>query len=123
MFASLFLHFFPLSCDNLIVFFLGSLYSQNGKYLVTPDTRRGEINLVWSTAAATGGSRNNNNNNSNGGHLKVEWRDRRTHAVVNTINVFPEDNATFERVETGKEEDRVYLLQCGQGHESRHFFW
>mmetsp|Transcript_3677 Transcript_3677/g.7490 ORF Transcript_3677/g.7490 Transcript_3677/m.7490 type:complete len:446 (-) Transcript_3677:1092-2429(-) len=110
---------------SILTFKAGKMTTElrpNGKYLVTPDTRRGEINLVWSTAAATGRT-SNNNNNSNGGHLKVEWRDRRTHAVVNTINVFPEDDATFERVETGKEEDRVYLLQCGQGHESRHFFW
>merc|ERR1711966_276759 len=62
--------------------------------------------------------------NANGaGHLKMEWKDRRTKTTVNTIPIFPEDNATFERVETGREGDRVYLLQCGNDMDSTHFFW
>lgn len=109
----------------------------NGKYLVEPDMRRGELHVVWTatpaaapsssgtttTAAAGGGA--------TGGHLKLEWKDRRTKTVVNTIPIFPEDDATFERVETGRDGDRVYLLQCGGGGnnnnnsraDSRHFFW
>jgi len=91
----------------------------NGKYLVEPDTRRGELHVVWTataTAAAAG-------TNGPSGHLKLEWKDRRTKTTVNTIPIFPTDDATFERVETGKEGDRVYLLQCGSNSDSRHFFW
>jgi len=44
--------------------------------------------------------------------------------TVNTYPIFPNDNATFERVETGNDADRVYLLSCGEHHaHSRHFFW
>ena len=96
----------------------------NGKYLVEPDMRRGELHIVWTSTAtaATGGV-----GGVAAGHLKLEWKDRRTKTVVNTIPIFPEDDATFERVETGREGDRVYLLQNnGEGRassDSRHFFW
>ena len=93
----------------------------NGKYLVAPDTRRGEIHLVWSTARSTTAGTGTEANNA--GHLKVEWKDRRTKAVVNTVLIMPGEDATFERVETGREGDRVYLLQVGSGAEGRHFFW
>jgi len=45
--------------------------------------------------------------------------------VVNTIEVLPNVDATFERVLTGKDDDRVYLLQIGDNTsaEGRHFFW
>lgn len=89
----------------------------NGKYLVEPDTRRGELHVVWTTTA-TGAASDNL-----GGHLKLEWKDRRTKTTVNTISIFPADDATFERVETGRDGDRVYLLQCGEGADARHFFW
>lgn len=99
----------------------------NGKYLVEPDLRRGELHVVWTTsggaAAAAGGG--GGGNNAAAGHLKLEWKDRRTKTVVNTIPIFPEDDATFERIETGKDGDRVYLLQCGgkENNDGRHFFW
>ena len=86
--------------------------------------RRGELHIVWTSTAtaATGGV-----GGVAAGHLKLEWKDRRTKTVVNTIPIFPEDDATFERVETGREGDRVYLLQNnGEGRassDSRHFFW
>lgn len=89
----------------------------NGKYLVEPDARRGELHVVWAAAAAGGGG------GAAGGHLRLEWKDRRTKTTVNTIPVFPSDDATFERVETGREGDRVYLLQCGSTADARHFFW
>ena len=91
----------------------------NGKYLVEPDARRGELHVVWTTTPASGA--NAAAALVAGGHLKLEWKDRRTKTTVNTIPVFPEDDATFERVETGREGDRVYLLQCGGA--TRHFFW
>ena len=90
----------------------------NGKYLVEPDARRGELHVVWvtGTAANTGGTA------GGGGHLKIEWKDRRTKTIVNSIPIFANtDDATFERVETGKDGDRVYLLTVGN--ENRHFFW
>lgn len=91
----------------------------NGKYLVEPDARRGEMHVVWTTTPAAAGQAT-----TAGGHLKIEWKDRRTKTTVNTIPIFPEDDATFERVETGREGDRVYLLQCGTNNaDSRHFFW
>lgn len=95
----------------------------NGKFLVEPDTRRGELHVVWqSSASSAGTSAGDTNNNANNGTLRIEWRDRRTKTVVNTIGpIFGSDNATFERVETGKEGDRVYLLCVGN--ENRHFFW
>ncbi|KAL9178432.1 hypothetical protein ACHAXT_003762 [Thalassiosira profunda] len=113
----------------------------NGKYLVEPDARRGELHVVWtaapSAAAAAGGGAanasatasgaNNSGNNGNAaapnGHLQLEWRDRRTQTAVNTIRIFAEYDATFQRVETGREGDRVYLLTCGAGADARHFFW
>jgi hypothetical protein len=82
----------------------------NGKYLVEADTRRGEIHLVWARTAA-------------GGHLKIEWKDRRTKVTVDTVTVPPGEDATFERIETGRDTDRVYLLQVGSGSTGRHFFW
>eukprot|EP00956_Cyclotella_meneghiniana_P013768 scaffold20181_cov62-Cyclotella_meneghiniana.AAC.1 len=88
----------------------------NGKYLVTPDARRGELHLVV-------------DNNNNG--LKIEWKDRRTKATVDTVHVTNPQDATFERVETAKESDRVYLLTVDNNSnnntatatQGRHFFW
>lgn len=85
-----------------------------------PDARRGELHVVWTVTPAAAGAATA----AAGGHLKLEWKDRRTKMTVNTIAIFPEDDATFERVETGREDDRVYLLQCGNNNaDSRHFFW
>mmetsp|Transcript_32595 Transcript_32595/g.68864 ORF Transcript_32595/g.68864 Transcript_32595/m.68864 type:complete len:601 (+) Transcript_32595:74-1876(+) len=101
----------------------------NGKYLVEPDGRRGELHVVWiasasSSASATSSattSTTTNNNVGGGGTLQLQWKDRRTKTVVNTIPVYANEDATFERVETGRDGDRVYLLQSGS--ENRHFFW
>jgi 26S proteasome regulatory subunit N13 len=79
----------------------------NGKFLVSPDPRRGELNVVYEE------------NNP----VKVEWKDRRTTAVVDSLNVMESDNWTFERIDTGKEGDRVYLLQTSKSEDSRLFFW
>ena len=84
----------------------------------------GELHIVWTVTPVAAGTATASASNANGaGHLKMEWKDRRTKTTVNTIPIFPEDNATFERVETGREGDRVYLLQCGNDMDSRHFFW
>ena len=101
----------------------------NGKYRVEPDLRRGELHVVWtaasSTATGTGtaASATTGGSGSPAGHLQIEWRDRRTQTAVDAVPIFAADDATFERVLTGREDDRVYLLQCGGRPESRHFFW
>ena len=97
---------------------MNTTLKSNGKYLVEPDARRGELHVVWVTAAGA-----TTTDTTGGGHLKIEWKDRRTKTVVNSIPIFAatDIDATFERVETGKDGDRVYLLTVGN--ENRHFFW
>ncbi|KAL7514914.1 hypothetical protein ACHAXN_012188 [Cyclotella atomus] len=94
----------------------------NGKYLVAPDTRRGELHVVFvrgTTTAGGGGS----GGGGVGGHIQLEWKDRRTKTTVDTIHIPHGEDCTFERIETGRELDRVYLLQVGSGSAGRHFFW
>jgi len=79
----------------------------NGKFLVSPDPRRGELNVMFEADNP----------------VKVEWKDRRTTAVVDSLNVMESDNWTFERIDTGKEGERVYLLQTPNSEDSRLFFW
>uniref|UniRef100_A0A7S2GWZ2 Pru domain-containing protein n=1 Tax=Helicotheca tamesis TaxID=374047 RepID=A0A7S2GWZ2_9STRA len=101
----------------------------NGKYLVSPDPRRGTLSLVWTANSSppSGGNSSGNNSNSNnsnsGGLLKLEWKDRRTRTVVDSLTIFPEDDCTYSRVDTGRENDRVYLLQYGNASDRRFFFW
>jgi len=42
----------------------------NGKYLVEPDKRRGELHVVYVSGV--------NGNGGGGGRVKLEWKDRRT---------------------------------------------
>ena len=42
----------------------------NGKYLVEPDKRRGELHIVYVSGVAGGAS--------GGSRVKLEWKDRRT---------------------------------------------
>lgn len=65
---------------------------QNGKYQVTPDTRRGQVQMVWESS-----------------ELKWEWMDRREKTVVDSVKIEASTTNKFERVETGKENERVYL--------------
>ena len=51
-------------------------------------------------------------------HLK--WKDRTTGAQEEDLFLFP-DEQTIEKVDTGRPDDRVYLLQFKNG--KRHFFW
>lgn len=87
----------------------------SGKYMVTPDPRRGTLEVNWTASSSS----------SSAGVLKLEWKDRRTRAVVQTFPVFPEDDCTYSKVDTGpgREKDRVYLLQYGNASERRIFFW
>eukprot|EP00956_Cyclotella_meneghiniana_P019896 scaffold34567_cov66-Cyclotella_meneghiniana.AAC.2 len=107
----------PKSILNFKAGKMSTTRQPNGKYLVTPDARRGELHLLV--------------DNNNGG-LKVEWKDRRTKATVDTVHVANPQDATFERVETAKESDRVYLLTVDNSNnvtaaatttQGRHFFW
>jgi hypothetical protein len=63
---------------------------EGGKFWVTPDTRRGTVQLVWTSNS-----------------LKWEWKCRRNNdQVVDSFDVTP--GATFERVESPT--GRVYVL-------------
>ena len=81
--------------------------------MVTADQRRGTLCLNYSnpTPPATSGL------------LKLEWKDRRTNATVDSFTIFPEDGLTYQKVDTGREGDRVYLLEYGSNSERRYFFW
>jgi 26S proteasome regulatory subunit N13 len=57
------------------------------------------------------------------GVLKIEWKDRRTRSVIDSLSIFPEDNCTYSKVDTGRPNDRVYYLQYGNASERRFFFW
>jgi len=116
----------------------------NGKFMVEPDTRRGELHVVWFSPASTptipgGGGASSAaaaavtaGVAATTGHVKLEWKDRRTKTTVTTIPIFGNDSnnaaPTFERVNTGREGDRVYLLQLFGDNNNvaaaeRHFFW
>ena len=70
----------------------------SGKFWVTPDTRRGTVQLVWSA-----------------GSLKWEWLSRRNEgAVVDSFDVTR--GATFERIESPT--GRIFLLS-----EPRTMYW
>merc|ERR1712038_1472034 len=43
--------------------------------------------------------------------------------TVDSLTIFPEDECTYSKVDTGREGDRVYLLQYGNNSERRFFFW
>jgi len=73
---------------------------ENGKYWVTPDKRRGQVQLVW----------------SNDQELKWEWMDRREKDVTDSYKVVGGNK--FERVDTGKEEERIYLLTNNNNSDS-----
>ncbi len=79
---------------------------------MTADPRRGTLDVNWTKSSS-----------SSPGTLKLEWKDRRTRSVVDSHTIFPEDDCTFSRVETGNDKDRVYLLQYGNVSERRFFFW
>jgi hypothetical protein len=79
--------------------------------LVTADPRRGTIEVNWTQST------------SSVGVLKIEWKDRRTRSVIDSLSIFPEDNCTYSKVDTGRPNDRVYYLQYGNASDRRFFFW
>lgn len=79
--------------------------------MVTADPRRGTIEVNWTQST------------SSVGVLKIEWKDRRTRSVIDSLSIFPEDNCTYSKVDTGRPNDRVYYLQYGNASDRRFFFW
>jgi len=76
------------------------------QYDVKAEHKRGEILLVK--------SQNN--------ELRFQWKDRSTGNVDDDLLVYPAKTAEFSRVDTGREEDRVYLLQF-KNSDRRLFCW
>lgn len=58
---------------------------------------------------------------NHGGMLELLWKLRPNATVLERYTVLPGEQ-TFEKVDTGREGDRVYLLQF-KGQEKRRFFW
>lgn len=102
----------------------------DGRYLITADPRRGTIEVNWTASSSS----------SSSGTLKLEWKDRRTRSIIDSHTIYRNDTITYSKVSTGREtesenngnsggtnaakDDRVYLLQFGDGASARrHFFW
>lgn len=86
----------------------------NGKYLITADSRRGQISLIFDLPSSSSTSNST---------LKLEWKDRRTRSVVDSFTIIPEDRCTFAPIPTGREGERVYLLQFSSNPDRRFFYW
>ena len=82
--------------------------------MITADQRRGTLDLNYTKPTPPSTST---------GLLKLEWKDRRTNATVDSLTIFPEDGLTYQKVDTGREGDRVYLLEYGSHSDRRYFFW
>ncbi|CAH0476250.1 unnamed protein product [Peronospora belbahrii] len=79
--------------------------TSNGKFLITPQLEKGKVCL----------SRGDDQ------LLHFQWMDRQTGASPEDFIIFPDD-AHFAKVETGRPEDRVYILQY-KNSSRRFFFW
>ena len=66
-----------------------------GQYLITADTRRGNISLM---------------KNPNDGLLHFTWTDRDTNSTEDDRMLFP-DEAVWKKVKSGREGDRVFMLK------------
>ncbi|TDH72114.1 hypothetical protein CCR75_003663 [Bremia lactucae] len=77
----------------------------NGKFMVTPQLEKGKVCL----------SRGDDQ------LLHFQWVDRQTGASPEDFIIFPDD-AHFAKVETGRSDDRVYILQY-KNSSRRFFFW
>lgn len=74
--------------------------------VVTPSPRKGQIQVVRDESDM----------------LHFQWKDRTAGSVVDDVLVFAGD-CTFEKIETGVEADRVYMLQFKAQKERRWFYW
>ena len=82
--------------------------AQAGSFNVTPVPKKGEVQVVRNDEGMT----------------QFLWKDRTTMQVDPGCDhlVFPGD-AQFERVETGRDGDRVFSLQFAANRSRRFFFW
>ncbi len=74
----------------------------NGDFLITAEPRRGQIALVKKNDL-----------------LHFQWKDRSSGVVEDDRIVFPGE-AKFQKIETGRATDRVYIFQLAQ---QRTIFW
>jgi len=96
------------AAQPLVTFKAGKMEPQdkgNNKFLIVPDLRKGQVNLIKGDDQL----------------IHFQWKDRKTQTMVDDLILFPDD-AVFKKVKTGKEADRVYLLQY-KGSNRRFFFW
>lgn len=97
---------------------------QNGKYLVTGDPKRGEISMIYNSSPAS--TTSSSNNTAATPTINFEWKDRRSRTKVDDLTFLPSDirsnNITFAQVNTGREQDRVYLLQY-KNTDTRYFYY
>ncbi|CAM9883290.1 unnamed protein product [Chrysoparadoxa australica] len=77
----------------------------SNKFLISPDLRKGLVTV------AKGGDQ----------LLHFTWKDRTSNAVGDELMLFP-DECVYKKVDTGKAEDRVYLLEL-KGSGRRLFYW
>ena len=75
-----------------------------GIFRVVPDKRKGSLSLF-----------------SQDGLVRFRWTDRGTDSVVDEFIVMPED-INLKKVNTGRENDRVYLLKWNN-HTRKFMFW
>ncbi len=71
---------------------------QGRKFLVTPDLQKGMITLT----------------RTNDSLVNFQWSDRVSNAVETGLILFPDD-VDFKKVNTGRNEDRVYMLKWRTG--------
>lgn len=81
--------------------------SKPGKFMITPMVGKGVLQLVKDDQLT-----------------RFQWKDRISNVVDQEINhmIFPGD-ADFIKVNTGRAEDRVYMLQFTSNTSRRYFFW
>lgn len=94
--------------NDLVSFNAGKMTvkpTTNGKFLVTPDLKKGKISLTRGDDQL----------------LHFQWIDRQASASPEDFIIFPDD-ATFSRAHTGRDHDRVFLLQY-KNSSRRFFFW
>lgn len=78
------------------------------KYMIAPKTEKGYIQIVKDEYQTP----------------KFQWKNRITDQVNAGVDltIFPGD-ASFKRVNTGRPDDRVLILQFAQRQDRRFFFW
>lgn len=81
------------------------LEPQGNKFLVSPDIRKGRIVL----------------SRSSDGLISFRWENRMSNNASEDERIIFPNEAKFKKVKTGRDNDRVYVLQFEEG--QRHMFW